>query len=97
MATTLSWITWLSWIFAGIYYIVIICSFQSLRVAVAVIQTASSFVADSKRLIFIPVLYFSIALVLSFLFIAGLICTSSIGEITAGSPTLQLKEIEWSA
>jgi len=82
MSTTLSWITWLSWIFAGLYYIVIICSFQSLRVAVAVIQTASSFVADTKRLIFIPVLYFGIAICLSVLFLAGLVCVSSIGEIT---------------
>ena len=37
MAKWLNWITWLSFIFAGIYYIVIVCSFQSLRVAVAVI------------------------------------------------------------
>ena len=36
-ATWLSWITWLSFIFAGIYYCVIACSFQSLRIAVAVI------------------------------------------------------------
>ena len=62
----------------------------------AVIQTASSFVADSKRLIFIPVLYFGIAIMLSVLFLAGLICVSSIGEITVGSSTLQTKSIEWS-
>jgi len=88
MATTLSWITWLSWIFAGIYYIVIICSFQSLRVAVAIIQTASSFVADTKRLIFVPVLYFGFAIILSGMFMAGLVCVASIGEITPSSATL---------
>lgn len=96
MATTLNWITWLSWIFAGIYYIVIICNIQSLRVAVAVIETASAFVADTKRLVFVPVLYFVIAILLTGLFIAGLICTSSIGDITADSVTLQSKSIEWS-
>lgn len=31
------------------------------------------------------------------MFIAGLVCTSSIGEITAESSTLQTKSIEWSA
>ena len=96
MATTLSWITWLSWIFAGIYYIVIICSFQSLRVAVAIIQTASSFVADTKRLIFVPVLYFGFAIILSGMFMAGLVCVASIGEITPSSATLQSKDIDWS-
>lgn len=85
MATWLNWITWLSWIFAGIYYIVIICNFYSLRVAVAVIQTTASFVADSKKLMFIPLLYFGVALVTSVLFICGLVCVSSIGEITVDS------------
>ena len=97
MATYLSWITWLSWIFAGIYYIVIICSIQSLRVAVAVIQTASSFVADSKRLIFVPVLYFFVALIVSVMCMWGMVCVSSIGDITADSATTQTKDIVWTA
>jgi len=88
MASYLSWITWLSWIFAGIYYIVIACNFQSLRLAVAVISTASSFVADSKRLMLVPLLYFFLSVAASVLFLAGLVCVSSIGDITAGSPDL---------
>jgi len=87
MATWLKWITWVSWIFAGIYYIVILCNFQSLRVAVAVIETASSFVADTKRLLLAPILYFFISLIFSFTFLGGLICVSSIGEIKADSAT----------
>ena len=59
-----------------------ICSFKSLRIAVAVIQTTASFVADSKRLIFVPVVYFIIAIIFTFIFLFGLICVSSIGEIT---------------
>ena len=96
-ARWLSWITWLSWIFAGIYYIVIICSFQSLRIAVAVIQTTASFVADSKRLILIPVLYFGIGIILTLMFMAALVCTSSIGEIVVENPLHQSKDIEWSS
>ncbi len=97
MATYLSWITWLSWIFAGIYYIVIICSFQSLRVAVAVIQTASSFVADSKRLIFVPVMYFGIAVICCLMFVAGAVCVASIGDIQVDNAAYQSKSIEWSS
>ena len=96
-AKWLSWITWLSWIFAGIYYIVIICSFQSLRVAVAVIQTTASFVADSKRLILVPVLYFGIGILLTIMFMAALVCTSSIGEITVENQSHQSKDIVWDA
>ena len=98
MAKWLNWITWLSFIFAGIYYIVIVCSFQSLRVAVAVIQTASSFVADSKRLIFVPVLYFGVGIILLTMFLAGLICVSSVGEIVPETDGYQYqqKDIEWS-
>lgn len=97
MATYLQWITILSWIFAGIYYIVIVCSFQSLRVAVAVIQTASSFVADSKRLIFVPVLYFGIAMICSAMFVAGAVCVASIGDIQVDNAAYQSKSIEWSS
>uniref|UniRef100_A0A7S3I6Z9 Choline transporter-like protein n=1 Tax=Favella ehrenbergii TaxID=182087 RepID=A0A7S3I6Z9_9SPIT len=95
MATWLRWITWLSWIMAGIYYIVIACNFQSLRLAVAVISTASSFVADSKRLLLVPLLYFVLAIAASVLFLCGLVCVSSIGDITAGSAALQTKDIIW--
>ena len=94
-STWLKWITWLSWIFAGIYYIVICCNFQSLRVAVAVIQTASSFVADSKRLLLVPLLYFFKTLVFGIIFIAGLICVASIGEIEADNHATQTKHIVW--
>ena len=96
MATWLSWITWLSLIAAVLYYIVIICSFQSLRVAVAVIQTTASFVADSKRLMLIPILYFGIAIVLSVMFVCGLVCVSSIGDIKVDNLEFQSKTIEWS-
>ena len=98
MATWLNWITWLSFIFAGIYYIVIACSFQSLRVAVAVIQTASSFVADSKRLIFVPLLYFGIGIMFSIMFVAGLVCVASIGDISVETNgyEYQQKDIVWS-
>jgi solute carrier family 44 (choline transporter-like protein), member 2/4/5 len=97
MATYLQIITWLSWIMAAIYYIVIICSFQSLRVAVAVIQTASSFVADSKRLIFVPVLYFGVAVICSGMFVAGAVCVASIGDIKVDNAAYQSKSIEWSS
>ena len=53
--------------------------------------------ADTKRLIFIPLLYFGIAICLSILFLAGLICVSSIGVITPESATTQTKDIVWTA
>jgi len=53
-------------------------------------------VADTKRLIFVPVLYFALSIVFGFMFIAGLVCVSSIGEITVDNPDYQTKDVVWS-
>ena len=94
-ATWLNFYAWTAWIFAGFYLLYICCNFQSLRVAIAVIETAADYFADTKRIILVPVLYF-IAGILMFVAWAGaMICVSSIGEITAGNVELQTKNIEW--
>ena len=81
-ATWLNFTVWMCFITAGIYMLVMICYFQSLRVAIAVIETAADFFADTKRIIFVPLLYFLVAIVVFCMWVAGMICVASIGEIT---------------
>ena len=84
-----------SLIAAGIYLLVMVCSFNSLRVAIAVIETAADYFADTKRIIFVPLLYFTIALLAFAAWVSALICVASIGPITVESVESQTKDIEW--
>ena len=77
---------WLSWIFAAFYYLMLACCFKSLRVAIAVIETAADFFADTKRVIFVPLAFFFAGIILFVMWIAAAFCVSSIGEIKVESP-----------
>lgn len=46
---------------AGLYYIFIVCCFKQLRVSIAIIETAADWFADTKRIIFVPLGYFALA------------------------------------
>ena len=86
---------WLSWIFAAFYYLMLACCFKSLKVAIAVIETAADFFADTKRVIFVPLAFFFAGIILFVMWIAAAFCVSSIGEIKVESPLDQSKDIEW--
>ena len=86
---------WTSLIAAGIYLLVMVCSFNSLRVAIAVIETAADYFADTKRIIFVPLLYFLIGFICFIAWVFALLCVASIGPITVDSVALQTKDIEW--
>ena len=96
LAYTLNWVTWISWILAAIYYLVMACSFKSLRVAIAVIETAADYFSDTKRVIFVPVLFFFVGIIVFIGWVVAVICVGSIGEIEVNSVAYQSKDIEWS-
>jgi len=95
-ATWLNFYAWMAFILAGIYLLVMICSFQSLRVAIAVIETAADYFADTKRIIFVPLLYFVIGILFFAAWVGAMICVASIGDITVDDVSTQTKNIEWS-
>jgi hypothetical protein len=85
------------WILTGIYVLCLGCNFNSLRVAIRIIETAADFFADTKRIVLIPVLFFFIAIGITFAWLYGYICVTSIGTITV--PTngykLQTKDVAY--
>ena len=72
------------------------CCFKSLRVAIAVIETAADFFADTKRVIFVPLAFFFAGVILFVLWVAAAFCVGSIGEITDVDYVSQTKDIAWS-
>lgn len=76
---------WVVLIMAGLYLLCMLCKLNSLRVAVAVIETAGDYFADTKRILFVPALYFFIAIVFLGCWVMAVICVASIGPITVNN------------
>lgn len=94
--TTAAWLEasyWICWILAGIYYLVMACNFKSLRVSIAIIETAADYFSDTKRIMIIPVIYFMFGLSVFLMWIYGVLCIASIGDITGGNYNLQSKDV----
>ena len=85
---------WTSWIVAGLYFIFIMCNLKSLRIAIAVFDTESDFVEDTKRILLVPLIFSLIAAAMFFVGLYALACVSSIGTITGDSYILQTKDVE---
>ena len=81
-AYALNWCCWLSWSFALLYVLLILCTCRALRVAIAVIETAADFFADTKRLIGVPILFFCVGILCFFGWVMAILGVGSIGEIT---------------
>lgn len=70
---------------AGLYLLCMLCKLNSLRVAVAVIETAGDYFADTKRILFVPALYFFIAIIFLGCWVMAVICVASIGPISVNN------------
>lgn len=89
------WGIWLSFIAAALYCLAIACCFKSLKVAIAVIETAADFFADTKRVIFVPVTFFVVGVLTFIAWTISVLCVSSMGDIAVDDVHYQTKHIEW--
>jgi hypothetical protein len=79
-STLLMWIAAICWILAGLYYIVIACNFKSLRVSIAIVETAAEWFTDTKRIVLIPLIYFCFWVCVFVFWIWGLAGVASISD-----------------
>jgi len=70
----------LAWFAAFIFFCYICCNCKSLRVSIEVIKVTSDFVADTKRLMLMPIFFLIIGMLLFFVWVTGLACVASISE-----------------
>lgn len=77
----------LFWILAGLFYLVMFCNFKSLKISIAIIETAADFFADTKRVVIVPLGYFSLWVLIFIFWIWGLtgVCSISTSGITVSS------------
>ena len=69
------------WVVGGIYFMLMCCNLKKLRIAVAVVETAAEYFADTKRIILVPVLYFMLGVTFFVAWAFAIICVASIGDI----------------
>jgi len=98
-STGLWWAMFFAWLSAGIFYCFLACNWSSLQVSVAVIKVTSDWVADTKRLIFMPVATLFMGLIVFVIWTAGLACvaSTSVDPIVANAPGSgdQAKVLVW--
>jgi hypothetical protein len=82
------WIAAICWIFAGLFYLLIACNWKSLRISIAVVETAAEYFSDTKRIVIIPFIYFSVWVGVFIFWIWGLAGVASISPtgVVAISP-----------
>lgn len=86
------------WIAAAIFYLVMFCNWKSLRISIAIIETAADFFADTKRIVIVPLGYFALWVGV-FVFwlwgLTGVMSISATGQdgISISSISLQTKDV----
>ena len=68
-------------ILAVIFAIGVCCGFNSLKTAIDVIDASADFLRKTKRIIFVPILYFILNILVVFFWITIVLCFNSMGEI----------------
>ena len=85
----------ITWVFAGLFCLMMACNFKSLRVSIAIIETAADWFADTKRILLIPFMYFIIGVLLTAGWVGCMIQVWSIGTIEVEDVATQSKHVEW--
>ena len=94
-STSLFWIGITCWVLAILYALMMCCNMRSLRISIAVIETAADFFADTKRIAFVPLMYFCVWVGIFIFWLWSLVGVASItdGGITVSSVQFQQKDI----
>jgi len=61
----------------------ITCGFKSLKLAIDVIDASADFLATTKRILFVPILYFFLTLIVALVWVSAFACVASMNKISA--------------
>lgn len=83
------------WIVAALYVVGLLCLWKSLQISLAVLEAASDFVGSNLRIIFVPILFFILNIIVFCCWIAGILTVFSVGDIDNGPEGSQYKTVKW--
>lgn len=70
-------------IFAVLFLMMICCGYNQLKTAIDVIDAAADFLAKTKRIILVPIVYFVVTMIVLAIWLGAIMCILSMGTITA--------------
>lgn len=74
----------------------IICGFRSLKLAIDVIDASADFLAETKRIILVPILYFFVSIIVFSTWVVGFMNVASLNKIKADTDLIpQMKDLIW--
>ena len=75
----------LSLLFGLLFLLAICCAFKSLKIAIDVIDASADFLACTKRIIFVPIFYFFVTIVILSMWVPSMLAVSTmaINDINA--------------
>ena len=84
-------------ILAFLFACCVYCGFQSLKMAIDVIDAAADFLAKTKRIIAVPILYFFLTLIVILIWASAMVAVASLNTIKAGNTSIvpQDKDVKW--
>lgn len=83
-------------ILSCLFAVCIVCGFKSLKLAIDVIDASADFLATTKRIILVPILYFFVTIIMFTLWASAFLCVVSMNTIKAdGSVIPQSKDLIW--
>ena len=68
-----------------VYMLMLWCGYQSLKLAIDVIDASADFLAGTKRILGVPLLYFFITILFLVFWLTAVISVHSIGNITGSN------------
>jgi hypothetical protein len=70
-------------LFAAIFLCMLCYGFRSLKIAIDVIDASADFLAKTKRIIIVPIIFFILTILIVFVWFLAVMSVLSVGEITA--------------
>lgn len=85
-------------IFGIIYFVILICSYANIKIAVHIVDAVADFIYHAKNVIWVPFTFFFVAIFGSMFWIVCMGSMNSVGKITA-DPSFgpQFKKVEHTA
>jgi len=74
----------------------IVCGFKSLKMAIDVIDASADYLASTKRVILVPVLYFFLTIICLLIWVSAFACVASMNKISPDTDIIpQAKDLKW--
>jgi len=71
------------------------CGYKSLKLAIDVIDASADFIAETKRILLVPALYFVLTIVFIVFWLVSFACVASMNTIEADTLIPQAKSLTW--